>query len=321
MATFRRLPSNRWQAIIRRKDTPLISKSFLNKQDSEKWARSIEAQLDQGTYQSASNLETITIGEAIDRYAKEVTPLKKGAAQEVRRLKYLRSIFGNYKLGDLKSKHLAEHRDSRLKAGVSGQTVIHELNIVSHVFNIARNEWGYSIENPVSRITKPKKASGRTRRLEPGEYERLLQTMPAQLRYAVDFAIETAMRRSELLSLRWQDVNFSERTALLGSTKNGESRLVPLSSRALAILNELPKSDDCIFTLTPSSLSHGFKRAALKAGIQNLCLHDLRHEATSRLFERGLSTMETSAITGHKSLGMLRRYTHLKPHELAIKLG
>lgn len=321
MATFRRLPSNKWHAVIRRKGEQPIAKSFLNKLDAEKWARNIETQLDQGNYKPISELNNITVGEAIDRYAREVTPLKKGADQEFRRLRYLKSIFGQLAIHELKSKHLAAHRDKRLKSGVSGQTIIHELNIISRVFNVARTEWGYTVENPVSMIAKPKKSSGRTRRLEAGEYEKLLQTMPSQLRSAVDFAIETAMRRSELLSLRWQDVNFTERTALLRTTKTGGSRLVPLSSKALEILNELPESSVNVFTLTPSGLSHGFKRAAVKAGIQNICLHDLRHEGTSRLFEKGLNTMETSLVTGHKTLSCLKRYTHLRAADLAQKLG
>lgn len=131
------------------------------------------------------------------------------------------------------------------------------------------------------------------------------------------------MRRGEILGLQWSNVNLERRVALLAVTKNGESRGLPLSSRAVAILRALPVSpNDRVFgDLTKEALKESFKHAVRRAGIAGLRLHDLRHEATSRFFEKGLNVMEVASVTGHKTLQMLKRYTHLNVVDLAARLG
>ena len=131
------------------------------------------------------------------------------------------------------------------------------------------------------------------------------------------------MRRGELLGLLWDNVDLERRTAFLPVTKNGESRGVPLSSRAVAVLRGLPAaSNGRVFgELTPLALRLSFNRATRRAGITGLRLHDLRHEATSRFFEKGLNVMEVASVTGHKTLQMLKRYTHLSVTDLATRLG
>ena len=131
------------------------------------------------------------------------------------------------------------------------------------------------------------------------------------------------MRRSEILGLLWTNVDLEKRVAHLLMTKNGESRGVPLSSRAVAILRALPPScTGRVFgELTVEALKLSFKRAVRRAGIDGLRLHDLRHEATSRFFEKGLNVMEVASVTGHKTLQMLKRYTHLSAGDLALRLG
>jgi integrase len=139
----------------------------------------------------------------------------------------------------------------------------------------------------------------------------------------VALAIETGMRRSELLGLQWSNVDLERRVALLPVTKNGESRGVPLSSRAVAILRSLPASSNgrVFGELTTDALKQSFKRAVRRAAIGSLRLHDLRHEATSRFFEKGLNLMEVAYVTGHKTLQMLKRYTHLSITDLTTRLG
>lgn len=136
----------------------------------------------------------------------------------------------------------------------------------------------------------------------------------------IAFALETAMRRSEIVSMRWEHVNLKTRTVLLPTTKTGEPRRVPLSRRALRILAARPRGIGPVWTMRPG-VSQAFERVCRKAGIKGLRFHDLRHEATSRLFEKGLNTMEAAAVTGHKTLVMLKRYTHLRAEDLAEKLG
>jgi integrase len=139
----------------------------------------------------------------------------------------------------------------------------------------------------------------------------------------VALAIETGMRRGELLALQWSNVDLERRIAFLPITKNGESRGVPLSTRAVATLRGLPASSNgrVFGELTTDALKQSFKRAARRAGISGLRFHDLRHEATSRFFEKGLNVMEVASVTGHKTLQMLKRYTHLSVTDLATRLG
>jgi integrase len=138
----------------------------------------------------------------------------------------------------------------------------------------------------------------------------------------VELAIETAARRGELLSLRWENIDLKRRTAHLPETKNGDSRTVPLSSRAVAILEALPRSiEGKVFPLTVNALKLAFVRACLTAGLENFHFHDLRHEGTSRLAGKLSNVLELSAVTGHKELKMLKRYYHPRAEDLALKLG
>ena len=138
------------------------------------------------------------------------------------------------------------------------------------------------------------------------------------------FAIEKGMRRGEILSLTWENVHLVKRYVLLPDAKNGDSRDGPLSPQALELLGSLPRnirSDQKVFPLHYEALKSAWRRACSRAGIIDLRFHDLRHEATSRFFEKGLNVMEVAAITGHKDLRMLQRYTHLRAEDLALKLG
>lgn len=170
-------------------------------------------------------------------------------------------------------------------------------------------------------ISRPKNNRPRDRRLNEGELELIIKaTESPRLASIVLFALETALRRGELAKAKWTHLQLSLRVLLVPETKTGVPRSIPLSSRAIAILQNLPKTDDeFIFGLRSESISQAFERACSRAGIQDLHFHDLRHEATSRLFEKGLNPMQVSAITGHKTFEMLKRYTHLKARDL-VKL-
>src|SRR5262249_15605795 len=136
------------------------------------------------------------------------------------------------------------------------------------------------------------------------------------------FAIETGLRRGELNRARWGHIDVERRVMVIPESKNGHRRTVPLSMQAVAILARAGQGsgDDLVFGLKAESMTQSFRRACRRAGIEDLRLHDLRHEATSRLFEKGLSVMEVATITGHKTLQMLKRYTHLKAVDLVAKL-
>jgi len=156
------------------------------------------------------------------------------------------------------------------------------------------------------------------------EEERLLvaaRSYGGEIYEIISLAIETAARRSEIASLNWSDVDLENCQAILRDTKNGESRTIPLSATVRRLLKRKRRHiAGTIFSLKPASISQAFKRVCIKANIVDLRFHDLRHEATSRLFERGLSLMEVACITGHKDLAMLRRYTHLNATKLANRI-
>lgn len=323
-----RFRSNKWQARISRIGEQSLVKTFLTKEDAEKWARSIEVEWDKGTYCNTHQAQKTTFGELIERYLREVTPTMRGANADSYRLKaILRKPIAQINTLLLNSNRIAKYRDERLKEVTAG-TVIRELAYFSSIINHARREWGINIANPVVLVRKPSSPPSRNRILTHDEEIRLLEaTTPLKNRniYTRPFiilALETAMRRGELLNLRWENINFSKRTAFLALTKNGESRTVPLSTRAIETLQALPRSiDGRVLPVNFAALENSFKRAIARAKIDNLRIHDLRHTAATRLSEKLHNLLELSAVTGHKSLSMLKRYYHPNPELLAKKLG
>ena len=323
MATFEKR-NGAWRAKVR-KSGSCLSKTFLKKSDAVQWAAETERSIVLGLAHGIDRRAPLS--HILKQYAREVTPLKKGSSSELLRIGVIqRHPAVEISLINLSPNHIAKYRDDRLKQVAPG-TVRRELSVISHAVETARTEWGYHLPgNPVAAIRKPSEPKGRNRRLEDDEENRLTQSCAQStnnwLLPLVRFAIETGMRRGELLSLEWQHVHLRLGWVHLEDTKNGESRDVPLSSRARQILCDLPRdSSGRVFPVHFESLKGLWKRAISRSGITDLRFHDLRHEDTSRFFERGLNVIEVAAITGHKDLRMLQRYTHLKAGDLAKKLG
>jgi integrase len=227
-------------------------------------------------------------------------------------------------LSKLSPAAIAQYRDERLKLVKSG-TVRRELAIVQHCFEVARREWGLPIPiNPVQQIATPEAQRPRERRLEDDEGNRLASaaaTSAWYLRPLVALAIETGMRRGELLSIRWKDVDLTAPTIRILKTKNGHPRTIPLTPKAVEVLASLARTDDRVFPITPNAVRLAWERLRKRAGLEDLRLHDLRHEAVSRFFEYGLTVPEVALISGHRDPRMLSRYTHLRPEKVAEKLA
>ncbi|YCH23105.1 site-specific integrase [Pseudomonas sp. D1-3] len=314
-----------WRAQIRRKGYPTLSATFDTKAEAQRWAAEIEGDMSRARFVDIREAEQTTLLEALKRYRREVTDQKKGAAQEgVRIKKWLDDPLAGKSLASLKSSDLATWRDEKLAGGNSPATVRLNLAIISHLYTVAMKEWGIEgITNPCRSLRMPKGSKSRDRRPTSEELRKVYAEaakIHPELPVMIELAADTAMRRSELVLLRREQVR--GKVAHLEDTKNGERRLVPLSTRARELLSSLPaRIDGRVFSLSPQSVSNYFPRACKAAGVDGLTYHDLRHEATSRLFERGFSLMEVAAITGHKTLSMLKRYTHLSPSDLADKLG
>lgn len=317
-----------WQVRIRIKGYPTLSKSFDNQRSAKVWATEKENELLRGVYQDDSSAKAITLGQLIERYLREVTPMMKGAHEDGYRLRALqRMAISKHSLFSLTPAVVARHRDHRLKSVAAG-TVIRELAYISSAINHARREWGINLSNPVQMIRKPPSPEGRNRLLNPQELERLFQELsPTGKRNhltkpVVLLALETAMRRGELLSLRWEHIDFDRRTAHLFETKNGDSRTVPLSTEAVQILKSLSRSDaKVVFPINHFTLDAAFKKAVARAGLSNFHFHDLRHMAITAMAKKLPNVIELSAVSGHKSLTMLKRYYHPNAQELALKLG
>lgn len=332
MATYRKR-NNKWQARVQRSGQISIAKSFNNKSDAIKWARHVESQLDLGVLAPKQVMPRLS--SVVKRYVEEVTPTKKGESQERYRANQLKKTkLAEMQLDKITGEALAQYRDARLKE-VSANTVRLELAFLSVVFEQCRKEWGLAVGNPVRQIRMPKPGKPRQRRLEAGEEDALLAACKASgahyLHSFVVLAIETGMRFGELAGVTWANVNFERRTIYLPDTKNGSPRTVPLSTRALNAINALPRSiNGRLFICTPGSIRSVFLTALSKAQatqpesktfLRGLRFHDLRHEAVTRLFEKGLNPIEVGMVSGHKTLSMLQRYTHLRSDDLALKLN
>lgn len=302
------------------------------------------ADMVRGTWLSTKEAERTTLAEAFERYMREITPAKKGKKREANRIKrWLRHPLASRFLATIRGKDIAEFRDAERKRGLAENSIRLEIALLSQFFETARKEWGMeSLSNPCRSIKLPSGSNKRDRRLEDEEEKYLLAALrKGRNTYAApaaQFALETAMRQSEILGLEWSKVDLKKHIAVLEDTKNGEQRIVPLSPKAIEVVQSLPRPIDGgkIFRMTQDGLIRAFSRACERGRklfkeenneppsgfLENLRFHDLRHEATSRLFECGkFDMMEVASITGHKTLHMLKRYTHLRAEDLAKKWG
>lgn len=330
MATIRKL-RGRWQAQVRRRGMKPRCKSFDTKLEAEKWARDLEAQVDRfGAAPDTKILESTTLGQLLERYQREISPSKRGSVQEIQRIDVLRRHDLAYRtMIGLSQQDIASFRDERLQS-VAPSTTVRELAILSHVLEVAIRDWGLPLaKNVVKLVRRPVIRNERSRRLTGDEEQRLLDGCDSgqtpYLKTLLILAIETGMRRGEILGLRWSDVSHNRRVIALALTKNGSGREVPLSLRAFDALMDwkerAPVDQSMIFPMTPGALEQAWRRLLIRVGIKSLRFHDLRHEGVSRLFERGLNVIEVSTISGHKELRMLRRYSHLSVDDLVARLG
>ena len=340
-----------WMVQIRRRGMPTLSRTFDLKSDAEAWAREVERELQRGNAAVLrDDAGRITFAQVAERYVAGPVQSLASRADVMRYMRVASERFGPMFLAAIRAVDVAAWRDELLAEGLSAQSVIHHLNALSGLFTFVEKELSISLPpgNPVKSIRKPSLPKARDRRLRPGELEALLVAADAGrsdrapgMRQAITLAVESSMRLGELLGMEWSRIDLVRRTAHLVDTKNGESRTVALSSAAVAALQSLPRRiDGRVFGwATSQSFERSWRLCLARARRQyeanytpkgvtpdpaflsDLRFHDLRHEATSRLFELGLGVMEVASMTGHKSLAMLKRYTHIEAEKLAKKLG
>jgi len=349
MATITKNSAGNWKALIRKKGWPTTSKTFNTKRDATDWARSVEDEMVRGVYINRAPSEKLTVKMAMLRYLNEVTPTKAAGAlkREPSLAKAIIEELGDYSLAALNVDIVAKYRDKRMESKTihgktrSANSVRLEIVLLSHMFTVAIQEWGCGlILNPAKAIRKPKLPPGRDRRLPLEDAFKLIvecrNYSNPMLYWIVRLALATGMRKSEVGGLQRSWVDLEKRKIRLPHwiTKNGEAREIPLTVEAVEVLdaamNHIRVDDtDLIFWGSGRDSQGNRKRylfekgwavARKRAGIHDFKFHDLRHEAVSRLVEGRLSDQEVVSISGHKTMQMLKRYTHLRNDYLVERL-
>ncbi|VVD64383.1 site-specific integrase [Pandoraea pneumonica] len=312
------------------------SRTFDTKAAAQAWCAQRETEM--RSIASGSGSKTLTVGDVLKEYELKVSPTKRGARWEKLRLPLIGSKvvngrkFADIRLAELRPSHVAAWRDVRMRE-VSGSSTSREMSLMSHAFQVARKEWGWLVTDPMTEVKRPPEPPGRERLISTEEIETLLASMgyeeglpvekPMQrVAVAFLFAIETAMRSSEILTLTVQSVNYKGKFARLPMTKNGTARSVPLSSRAIDLLRMLPSvpKGEPLFALSTSSRDALFRKARDRAEIPDVTFHDTRHEAITRLAKK-LQPLDLARMTGHRNISELMTYYNATATEIAGRLG
>ncbi|MEO5831034.1 MAG: site-specific integrase [Rhodanobacter sp.] len=333
MANFRKRGEHQWQARVRRKGYPAQLKTFDTRVEAEAWARKVESGMDGGTFVSRAEAEATSLSEALDRYEREVVPGKKGDVQEKSVIRMWKATtLVQRSMAGIRSADIAKQRDEWLKT-CKPATVLRRIALLSHVFKIARHEWRMeSLANPIEFVTKPSPNNARTRRVttidaiagrsaEEGELERVIAASgSAVLPAIIRLAVETAMRRGEIIGLLWENVDIKKRVAHLPETKNGSSRDVPLSSRAIAALEASKPSEDDT-TADKKAVKEKSKSSVKTRPAAPLTgfVFAVSSDAVTRAFERAVLRARRSYEADCKKVGRVpdKKYlTDLRFHDL-----
>jgi len=372
MASIIKVGPLQYQAQIRKKGWPNAYKTFEKKSEATEWATNVESEMSRGLYVNRSEAEGTTLKEALERYLKEVSPHKKSYESEKWRIAaWLKHKYASQSLATLRSTDFANYRDERIADGIAAATIRNDLAIISHLFTIALKEWNIPVVNPILGIRKPRANNARIRRLVHDEEKRIVSAIREAATIAsgraniwiepiVLFAIETAMRKDEIMSLTWEHVDLINGVAHLPKTKNGTSRDVPLSTKAAKILETVPRifkqpkaikmnarkearpdKTKSVFKTSSTALGQSWRRAVDRARQQyeaelllsgkseqeildDKMLLDLHfHDLRHEATTRLADIFEMHElmkITGHLDTRMLARYYHPKIPSLTIKM-
>lgn len=342
MATFRKRGEYQWQAQIRKKGMPSITKTFETKEEAKDWATDIERDMRRGLFVDRREADSTTLLKMLEKYEEEVTPRKKSKNREKFRIaKWKKNKLASYFLTSIKPKDIAEFRDDGRKQKLAENTIRLDIAFISSVFEHCRKDWGIEVENPCRKIKLPTGSKKRERRVSDLEIEALVEYLPKAMprtfntHELINLSIETGMRQSEILNIEWNDVHTKEKYIQLDETKSGDPRQVPLSPRAIKILEGMvrPIKSERVFKVSQDALIRGFKSAckmsiednkdntAIKFGfMENLKFHDLRHEAASRWASK-LQSHELCKMFGWKTMQMALRYYHPTALSIADKLA
>lgn len=310
----------RWRVRIRLGGND-ISESFRTKAEAAAWAAQQEADINAGKH---GKVPDKSFGDMLRRYPAE----SKWDKTRINAL--LTDDLAQVRLPDIGPEHIAAWRDRRL-AKVSPATVRREWNLLSGICTLAINEWRWLRDHPMRSVKRPESAPPRTRRITQDEIDRIVwacgdtaETQQGRVGLAFRFALETAMRAGEILALEWADIDVGKRVAYVravkpGAKKTGISRVVPLSSAALAIIERLSRSNPTLFAMNSASLDALFRKAKRRAIIDGLHFHDSRAEALTRLSKK-LDVMQLARVSGHRDLQTLHNVYYREQAEDMARL-
>jgi integrase len=342
--------STSYRVDVRLKGFPPQRATFSRLTDAKNWGKNTESAIKENRYFKTAEAQKHTLGDLIDRYIRDVLPTKpkEGGAQK-QQLEWFKDEIGAYTLADVTPAKIVECRDKLLlsvspktKKPLAPASVVRYMAALSHAFTIAVNEWGWLEDSPMRKVKKPALPRGRVRFLSEdttgadgktidGERSRLLKACEASdnpyLYTVVVLALSTGMRQGEIMGLTWDDVDLHQGRITLLETKNGEIRVVPLVGKALSLLKKHSKvrnlKTNLLFPGKPIRRNNGevfykpmdlrapWLAALKKADIDDFRFHDLRHSAASYLAMNGASLAEIAEVLGHKTLQMVKRYSHL----------
>ena len=344
--------SKSYRVEVRLKGYPRQTATFTRKTDARKWAGQTEAAIREGRHFKTAEAKKHTLADLIDRYIRDVLPRPPRKANRPRsprsiaiitaQLHWWKAELGAYTLDALTPALIVEKRDKlagqQTKKGepFSPSTVVRYMAPLSHAFGVAVREWGWLDDSPLRKVERPSEPDGRIRFLSDEERDRLLtacrESSNPWLYTAVVVALSTGMRKSELMNLRWSQVDLKQGRITLTMTKNGDIRVVPLTGAAQALLQEHAKvrridtdlvfpgkyrrraptaSPDTPLEWHPIDLRGAWESALKRAEIDDFRWHDLRHSTASYLVMGGASLAEIAEVLGHRTLAMVRRYAHL----------
>ncbi len=317
MASFQKYGKG-WRVFIKRRG---VSKSatFQTKREAQDWAIRVENLI---LSEPQEKKKIYKFHELIDRYLDEYLDKRRNQ----RNTRYRLAKIKKYPIAqkEVNEDSVLEFKQQRLKE-VQPPSVSRDMALLSHICTLAVKEWRWIESNPFFNVTRPKENLPRDRRVSEEEIERLklacaYESVPVTLRqyacHAFLFAIETAMRAGEIQSLTWDNINLEKRTAFLPMTKNGTSRKVPLSTKAINLIKVLPRDGKYLFH---GKIIPNFFRLKTVAGFDDLHFHDSRHEAITRL-SRKLDVLTLARVVGHKNIKQLMTYYNESAEDIAQRL-
>ena len=315
-----------WMSFVHQGRQVRRSTGTSNFQLAKKIFDTVKGKVIEGRYFDTSEERTRTFEDLMARFEQEHVVKLASKRQHKGYIARLKTFFGAVTLEHVTPKRIVAYKTQRYADGVKPSTINRELAALKKAFNLARREWEWCRDNPVSRISLEKENNRRDRWLSPDEEERVLKGASDATRELITFALHTGMRLGEILSLTWQGVDLARRTVTVLKSKNGERRTIPVNETVLALLADKAKvrstRTESVFHTTeetpflPDNVRRAFRSALAKAEVTDVHFHDLRHTFATRLVQAGVDLYKVQLLLGHKSPTMTQRYAHHFPESL-----